>query len=285
MPKLPTDHFDCVFYLYKSEEEARIGAISGGTGFFVAVPSTQHNIAYVHAVTNQHVAIRDGYSVIRVNTRTGPANTIALAPEDWTAHPDGDDVCATAPIDLDIGDNRIRAIPLSMFVDNHSDKKIGVGDAVYMLGRFVSLDDGATTNAPVARFGHISAMPYPIRQPTGVVRPTYCLDVHSRSGFSGSPVFVYRGPGDDFVEMYETNNTNSGSVFIYFLGAHCDQFREPWPVVPTHPPAAILGASGMTKVVPSSSVIDLVELEPFVARRRALDLEYSTGAEIQEKPG
>lgn len=44
--------------------------------------------------------------------------------------------------------------------------RIGIGDDVAMIGRFVD-HDGGETNQPAARFGNISVMPTPIAQPTG----------------------------------------------------------------------------------------------------------------------
>ncbi len=56
----------------------------------------------------------------------------------------------------------------------------------------------------------------------GVIRESYCVDMHSRSGFSGSPVFVYRTPGGDFSEKGVINL----SRFMMFLGIHWGQFPE-----------------------------------------------------------
>jgi hypothetical protein len=73
---------------------------------------------------------------------------------------------------------------------------IGPGEDVFMVGRFMDHDGGAI-NQPAVRFGNISTMPANIKQPNGVIRPCYCIDLHSRAGFSGSPVYAFRTFGQD----------------------------------------------------------------------------------------
>ena len=59
------------------------------------------------------------------------------------------------------------------------------------------LQAGVETNNPAMRFGNISLNPTPIEQPNQSIKDSYCLDMNSRTGFSGSPVFMYRTPGSD----------------------------------------------------------------------------------------
>jgi hypothetical protein len=86
----------------------------------------------------------------------------------------------------------------SVLRDGHTTQaaQIGPGDDVFMVGRFID-HDGGNKNRPALRFGNISIDPTPIMQDNGVRVPAYCVDLHSRTGFSGSPVFVYRTPGPD----------------------------------------------------------------------------------------
>src|SRR5262245_66692278 len=93
-----------------------------------------------------------------------------------------------------------------------------------MLGRFID-HDGGEQNAPAARFGNISLMPSPILQPTQSMSESYCLDMHSRTGFSGSPASVFRTPGNNLathaaIDMRER--------FLYLLGIRWGQLPEPW---------------------------------------------------------
>ena len=63
-----------------------------------------------------------------------------------------------------------------------------------MLGLLAN-QPGKQRNLVAARFGNISLMAdedEPIKQGNGNLRPSHLFDVKSRTGFSGSPVFVYR---------------------------------------------------------------------------------------------
>lgn len=72
---------------------------------------------------------------------------------------------------------------------------IGVGDEIFMIGRF-AMNNKIVYNQPLARFGNISMMPgEPIRDKRGLLVEAYLGEMRSLSGFSGSPVFVYLGPG------------------------------------------------------------------------------------------
>jgi hypothetical protein len=59
-------------------------------------------------------------------------------------------------------------------------------------------------NVPSARFGNISMLPNPralIRQETEYEGQSYVIDMRSRSGFSGSPVYVYRTFGSNLTNV------------------------------------------------------------------------------------
>ena len=57
-----------------------------------------------------------------------------------------------------------------------------------MVGRFLK-HDGKQTNHPVLRFGNIAMMPTMIEHPAfGIKQESFLVEVHSISGFSGSPV-------------------------------------------------------------------------------------------------
>lgn len=71
-----------------------------------------------------------------------------------------------------------------------------------MVGLFVDhlVDLVGGRRLPPVRFGHISADPTSIRQFDGVRTESYSIDKHSRSSYSGSPVFVYQTPAIDLEE-------------------------------------------------------------------------------------
>ncbi len=71
----------------------------------------------------------------------------------------------------------------------------GVGDEVVMIGRFVA-HDGRVRNAALARFGNIAMMPgEPVTDGRGMKVEAFLVEMRSLSGFSGSPAFIYMGPG------------------------------------------------------------------------------------------
>ena len=113
--------------------------IQAGTGFVVARgmhPSVRH-----FAVTNWHVACRDGYSVIRLKKRDGVVYIMDLGPHDWTFIPGKYDVAA-APLTLDPMVHLARVIHATTFEPKpihgpHKSPYMGVGDDAFMLGLFV----------------------------------------------------------------------------------------------------------------------------------------------------
>jgi len=142
-----------------------------------------------------------------------------------------------------------------MFVyqDTISRVRLDVGDDGFMLGLF-SGQTGKTKNLVAARFGNISLLAdeaEPIRQGNGICSPCHVFDMHSRPGFSGSPVFIYRTPDGDLrdlerrthgfrvppnnlrlkrspdgeeIELIDTTDENNR--FLRLLGIHVGQFHE-----------------------------------------------------------
>ena len=160
MPRVPDKVLNCTFYLYESKKAAEQGEAYGGTGFLVTVLSQRFSdIAgshSVYAVTNRHVAVRGGFSVIRINTYEG-VEIFETDPSDWTVHPDGDDI-AVFPLLLANPRNKgaVGIAPGAFGTKEQlAELDIGVGDNVFMIGRFVD-HDGGPVNRPAARFGNIS---------------------------------------------------------------------------------------------------------------------------------
>jgi hypothetical protein len=114
---------------------------------------------------------------------------------------------------------------------------IGPGEDVFMVGRFMDHDGGSQRNQPALRFGNIAMDPTPIMQENKVKADAYCVDLHSRSGYSGSPVFVYRTPYSDLDPPLPNRTPNIGltlqpplATFFSVLGIHFAQFPEMWEV-------------------------------------------------------
>lgn len=286
MPTIPPILLNSVFYLYLTEEDARKGKNAGATGFIVGIRSKKYpkDLTHIYAVSNWHAAIRDGCSVIRLNTLDGGVDIIDHDPGLWTKHPEGYDI-AVADLPLNLYIHKIGVILEESFATRNAIKEheIGPGDGVFMLGRFIDFD-GGQTNVPAARFGHISIMPMPMKQSSGANGECYCLDVHSRSGFSGSPAFVYRTPGTNF---NKEKILDTSEFFMLLLGIHRAQFPEPWEINKkdikkkaisetniNYEQLEVTGLSGMTSVCPAWQILELLNMPKFVKQREIEEKEY-----------
>lgn len=273
MPSIPPDMLDCVGYLYADRDSALEGRAYGGTCFFVGIESKANaNGYYVYAVSNYHVAIEGGKSVIRLNTRDGKVDVIEAGPEEWTFIPGGGD-CAAILLYANLEIHKLRFLPLGDFLtqEKFAAGEFGVGDDVFMLGRFIDLEH-VPTNKPSARFGNISVNPVKMNGAhNGKDVEYFCLDMHSRSGFSGSPVFAFRTPGSDLrntdMPSYQTAKT--------ILGMHCGQFPDNFTVRADDGKESVaMGWSGMTSALPAWHIAKLLNCETLVKKREANDAEF-----------
>jgi hypothetical protein len=254
MPKIPQHVLKSTFFLYRTADEAERAENAAGTGFIVLLQLASDLRAYLTlGVTNWHVAVGAGASVVRVNRRDGSADIFDFDPSEWVFTPKGDDVCyVTLSIDPEVHD--ATAIPFNLFVTEEllAQKQIGVGDDTFMFGLYVDSRDHAT-GVPSARFGNISMMSNVQRQVTGCMNPSLVVDMHSRSGFSGSPVFVYRTIGANLDHANSSDMIVNEGSFFAFLGIHWGQFKEEWKVHGTsaEPERSVSGMSGLTMVIPA----------------------------------
>jgi hypothetical protein len=280
-----------VCFLYPDETSAKAGVQAGGTGFLVGVPMKNvPGYLHIHVVTNYHVAVFNKFGppspVIRINCKDGKSDAFDFDPSQWVFKPGGCDVAISPPLELvdQIHDYRMLTVA-EWFLSKEEEitKEVGPGDDVFMIGRFVDFD-GVETNSPAARFGHISMMDARIEQSTGYNGRSIVLDMHSRSGFSGSPVFVYRTLGSHFLPDPEPGQHlrfTGGGHYINLLGIHYAQFPEQWEIRDKKPVSYVLGQatveankhyieglSGMTCVVPASEIADLITKSPELIKMR-----------------
>ena len=288
MPKISDRVLRFAFYLYRSREDAEEGKKYGGTGFLVSVPSKRFpGYSWCHGVTNWHVALDKGCSVIRLNTLDGKTDIIEFDPIEWEWIPNKDDIAVSPVILYKRGLHDITHIAGSTFATDKKvkDFRIGIGDDVFMVGRFID-HSGEPTNSPAVRFGNISVMPSPIEQPNGYRGDSYCIDLHSRTGFSGSPVMVYRTHESDLEQrLYPEEFKEIPGAFLFLLGIHWGQFREKWPIVSENEPAEseqqdlittgeyVKGLSGMTCVIPAQRIMDVLNLPRLKEQRREKDAQ------------
>lgn len=283
MPTIPEGILDSTFYLYESAADADAGTNAGGTGFLVGVkseafPKQWH---YNYAITNRHVA-RD-FPVVRLNTKNGESEALPFGPEDWEPHPDGYDIAALA-IPLDGNKHAVGVIGNESFAtpDLVAKKQISAGDDVFMIGLFVD-HAGEKRNTPTLRFGNISLMPTSLlHECSNKELESFLIDLHSRTGYSGSPVFVYRTPGTD-LNSIRTGQINLGHLSFHCLGIHWGQFPELWKIIGAGPdkkvevqPLAgkaekvgdyVKGVSGITMVDPAWRINELLMTKKFKDHR------------------
>ncbi len=306
MPKLPPNVIKCVFYLYRTPEDARAGTDPHGTGFLVSVPIGRLRggalDSHLYAVANWHVVADESDKddppcpVIRLNGKDGTPIVVPLTVADWLYISGGVDV-AVAP--LEVNDKHdVLSIPVEMFLDaDMVDGLIGIGDDVFMMGLFID-HSGGPRNVPAARFGNISMVPSadaPVPQPNLGEGEAFVLDLHSRSGFSGSPAFVYRTFGSDmtadvsdyFHIMNEPRLREPISLRVYdptvfkFLGIHFAQFPEE---LEAHDGTPISGLSGMTCAIPAWKILDVLNLPELVAMREEAGEKLKQKMKRRPKP-
>lgn len=285
MPSIPLAILDCVFYLYANKQDAEAGVRSGGVGFFVGVKSTTNpNAMHIYAISNWHLAVRDGFSVVRLNTQDGRTDVIELDASDWHFIKKGGDA-AIAGFQINFEHHKVNYIGLGRYqggdgseVTQEEDANgfIGTGDDVFMVGRFID-HDGGQHNQPAVRFGNISIRPSQIEMPNSNKSVGYyCLDMHSRTGFSGSPVFAYRTAGSDLAEAF-TNSLALRSTVLRFIGIHCGQFDEEMQLTVGANKGLVTGRSGMTIALPAWHICELLNIPLLLENRLKVDARWSTG--------
>jgi hypothetical protein len=154
-----------------------------GAAFYLPVPWNDFPDRVVtYAITNRHV-IERGSAVVRFNMIEGGTNVLDSTGLNWLLHPEGDDL-AIMPVRLDHSVIRAKAIGVDQFItpsiiDEH---KIGPGDEVFMVGRFIDAE-GRQRNTPSVRFGNIARMnidPYVIERTSGDFEQEYFWWRHDR---------------------------------------------------------------------------------------------------------
>jgi hypothetical protein len=273
--------------------------------------SSMHaNVRHFYGVTNWHVANDLGASIIRINTRDGKSRFIELGPEDWYFTKNGDDLSAT---DLwghqeegdQVGHYRIDSMIVDdMLIDR---TEISVGEDVFMIGLYAE-QHGGERNTPAIRFGNLSLLAddkVPIEQPNGIMRPSHLVDMRSRTGFSGSPVVLYRIPDNDLSDIpprpprhlpMPGSGTHARSKFIVLLGVHCGQYWDKVKVRkslstrrerdgdPIHEGDDIYIQGAMNIVVPAWRIRELLNSEIFEKARKHHDQELKDEAIRRPQP-
>lgn len=203
MPRLSQKFRNIAFFLYGKNPKTGELTQPLGSGALLAVPITGNwLLGHTYAVTCHHCILR-GATIIRINTSDGKSRLIETEPHEWEFLPDGSDIAA---IDLTgllkpRGGDEIYVLPTTQFATKEfmRETEFEIGEDGFLLGLF-SEQPGKNRNMVAARFGNVSLLANdeePLKQPNGNRRPSHLFDMHSRPGFSGSPVFAYRTPYGD----------------------------------------------------------------------------------------
>jgi hypothetical protein len=166
--------------------------------------------------------------------------------------------------------------PEGMFSGIDDPKWIGPGDDLFYVGRFAD-HAGKYENLPSVRFGSLSMMPnerepveYDIDGKT-FTQVGFLVEARSRSGYSGSPVFLYYGK---YSADHDAIIVNPDKIQV--LGV--DWGHLPERVTLRDPGGHLDGAkrfveihAGMMGVVPSWYLKDFIEQSPELTERRDHD--------------
>ena len=297
MPRIEDRLLRSVIYLYKSKEAAESGE-PGGSGFLVGEPCTIPEAVFLFAVTNAHVA-----KLCPVVRTAGllDKRIVVRKESDWYRHPAQDDVVVTpigfAPKDArnfyldyvprdwfvtpenfthashDVNDAQTQGRPLSLPPLGHTwdyqplGWPFGPGDEVVMLGRFLGYD-GTEENKPAARFGHLAMAPtVPVKHPWGFTQPSFLIECRSVSGYSGSPIFIYRVQstiGAGLVAIGADRGKESLPRFLGIDWANLDRVgRNDYAVdwAESDADASFRRRSGMMVAVPAWRLAELLDSE------------------------
>ena len=311
VPLIPQHYLDCSIYLYASRQSAEDGEHFGGSGCLVRVesnpvydPSSFKNGRYtkvslffpphIYAVTNEHVA-RNGFPVIRLNTTDGKTDILELAHNDWIPHPDGDDL-AIAPIDLPTSRYNYVPIPIELFAHRGTfASEIGMGDDTFMVGRFIT-HEGKQRNTPSLRFGSIAMLPFEkVKLANGYMQEAFLVETRSLSGYSGSPVFLYRPathemfvpPDHSYSISFDRRESITNLVdHPILLGIDCGHIRRYKKVLDArlnpHPQGwRVESNTGMAIVIPAWRLSDFLEGNDLLMQRKRKDREWQKEKEAE----
>jgi hypothetical protein len=269
-------YLNCTVYLYLTEDDARQGTASGGSGFLVGVMSRHPNRGYVHLVTNRHV-VNGGHLVVRINTKSGGSGAIRTQFDEWVVSTEDD--LAVLPFDPP-ADAQFQAVAIDLFLSEDcaiAGWPIWPGDEVFFYGRFIT-HDGRQRNKPVVRFGEISMLPdadTPIRV-GDEDQIAFLVEARSLSGFSGSPAFVKLATTRLMDGGHDKDEWIPSTMRL--LGVDCAHVpiwkpaREaPKNSAASHKDIWVETNSGMAVVIPAWRLARLINDERLVRERERLD--------------
>lgn len=282
MIPIPEQFLNCSIYVYKNQADAKSGAISGGSGFLVAVPLIANpEAAQLYAITARHVVSNVPNPVLRLNTLSAGFDILETNLLRWIWR---DDDVAVYPIDLDPNLHKFAAVSLREFVTEEIAGRFFPGDEVFMVGRFVS-HEGREQNRPSVRFGNISMMPGdPMQNKFGKPQESFLIEQRSLPGYSGSPVFTLIDPTSPRPPMWLTPVNHQfrpdwhGPFLLGIDWCHLHNYEkvlnEDQKSV-TKPERWVKSHTGMAGVIPAWRLVALLDADELKAQREAEDHRIS----------
>jgi hypothetical protein len=279
--RIPDEARKCVAFVYCQRNKTKEPR---GTAFLVG-----HNLAEgrdgdyaVYFVTARHVVenirrdARDSLCHLRMNTKQGGIENIAIPVSDWVFHEDSRIDVAVAPIEVDFSNFDHLLVGSSCFLwpEGITSLGIGPGDELFFPGLFVR-HPGEKSNIPIVRSGTIAALSNePIKTKLGMT-PACLVEARSIGGLSGSPVFICKG--SDYNKYWTSEiavpNTNRTIFLLGLIQGHygCED------VLDSAEPDDILLQSdnqiksvnmGIGVVVPAQHITETLNQPQFIEQRR-----------------
>jgi hypothetical protein len=195
MARIPDSLLSSVVVLYRSREAADSSAGAVGLGFIVDGLSPRGNTPLSYLIASGNVASSGSAATVAVPARNGESTSLyEIDPSQWVMHPQGEDVAAVCLNFLPAAEHRTAdALIEADFVTPERIRvgDVAIGDEVIAVDRTI-IRSNDQFGEPVVRFGRISAMP---QSPAGERRNEdsilFGVEMRTRAGLSGSPVFVY----------------------------------------------------------------------------------------------
>lgn len=297
MVKLGEDARQCVVYLgYEGPGDDQIEP--EGTGFIIRhggrSPNKETERAASYLVTARHVAKKLGADpfVIRMNHVMYPAHghNIHIDGAEWHWHPDGEAV-DVALMEFDPPewagwvpfDSYGFLVPLKL-----GQKAIQAGDLAYVVGVYPLLH-GDKRNLPIVHTGNIALMPEdelipvfaweePTHDKNGEPRIVYVrgylVEANTHPGSSGSPVFVRRSIEQRIPELGDQKPVETwfyGSRWL--LGVWQGSWGDDLAQFVSTPGGEATKPFGMGVVIPAPRILEILEMDELVERRRAAKLK------------
>lgn len=297
MPRWPDEMLESSFFIFASQRDAETGRPTGGSGFFVGVPwEGKEPLEHVYAVTCAHVISSNRPHVLRAERLYGDDPTfIDARTENWFIA-EHDDL-AVMRIEHGHMFSHESFPKLNLTREMIDDYSVGIGDEVVSVGRFLDLR-GNRANRPLVRSGTIAAMPeLPISCRNRPLQDSYIAEMKSRSGFSGSPVFVYLPPPQiRFVHSQRQIYSEPHKPFIkmfefygpWLLGVHWGEINVEGPDAPwlhaslDNDRRGMELGSGMIGIVPCSRLETLLMKDKRVlTERKTVEKEFRPQASAQ----